>query len=332
MTVLAKIISHSRTKKLLLNVLNENRVAHAYLFHGPQGVGKRSIASAFAAGILCPESTGDACGTCSVCTRVLENKFPDFSIMAAQGNNIKIEQIRELQRNAQFKPYAAGKKVYIIDGAEHMTRDAANCLLRILEDPPPDTVFLLITANLYSLLPTIISRCQMVSMTKAPAGEIEQMLIESRHIDPEKARLLALLSDGLPGKALEMAGDEDESELRKTVFQLNEKINLGNVGELLKTAEELEKNREKLPGILEQMLLWYRDKLIWSKTGDEQLILNVDKIDLLKKGSGDQTWKPAARSIEEIFAAKNRISQNANIRLTLEVLLMRLAENVQKSG
>ncbi|HWI55377.1 MAG TPA: DNA polymerase III subunit delta', partial [Desulfobacteria bacterium] len=199
-----QIIGHEQPKKIFKNAIADGRFAHAYLLHGMPGVGKKSLASALVANLFCPDRNGDACGVCPTCRRVEKNNHPDFFIIGPSGNNIKIEQVREIQKKVQLRPYEGTIKVFLITESECMTREASNCLLKILEEPPSDTVFLLTANNLYSLMPTIISRCQTIPVGKVPLDKIEQLL-QSHGLEEEKARLYASLSDGVPGAALGLA-------------------------------------------------------------------------------------------------------------------------------
>lgn len=316
------ILGHSHVKKFLQNSIANNRVAHAYLFSGPSGIGKTLMAEAFAAGLLCKTKPGIACGQCSVCKRILDKNYPDLITVNPLGEAIKIDQVRELQKKVQYRPYEAHKKICIINNAETMTRDAANCLLKVLEEPPEDTIFVLTAVNQYNLLPTIVSRCQLVQMGKVPTDEIEQMLVRQGN-DIEKAKVIAALSDGIPEKALEMAGSGSAEETRKLVFDLIDLIEKGNTNELLKFAEELEK-RSDLQSVIEQLLLWYRDSLIWVETKKEEFIVNQDKLFLLE---GNKSREYYLDSIKEIMDANNKLKHNVNARLTLEVLLLKLASN-----
>ena len=322
--ILAEIVGHSRAKKVLHNALLENRVAHAYLFCGPSGIGKTALTKAFAKALLCPnKSHNDACGRCPTCLRVEAGRFPDLSEVSPAGNNIKIEQIREIQKKAQFKPFEAARKVYIINRADLLTREAANCLLKILEDPPPDTFFLLTTINAYNLPSTVVSRCQQVPLSRVPVKEIEQLLVKGG-LDLPTASLQASLAEGLPGRAFASGEFNKRLEARELVFQLEAKLELGDINELFKAAEEFEKKREELPGFLEQLLLWYRDHLVWSSTFKEELIVNADMVNKLKSfGRGQEYY---LRSVEDIMEARKQIDQNVNIRLVMEVLFMRLAK------
>ncbi|WP_418791296.1 DNA polymerase III subunit delta' [Phosphitispora sp. TUW77] len=324
--MMANVIGHKQAKIILQNAAAEGRVAHAYLFYGLEGVGKTTLAKAFANTLLCKEGNIDTCDECSICRRFAKGCLPDFFLVEPHGNNIKIEQIRELQQTVSFKPYEASKKVYLISRAETMTRDAANCLLKILEDPPPDTIFLLTTVNPYNLLPTIVSRCQIVALGKVPQQEIEQFLRDNNRGAPETVVLLATLCNGLPGKAWAMAEPDKGLETREMVFQLYEKIKNGDISELIKKAEELEKNKDIMPEVLEQLLLWYRDQLIWQETSDKSLIINIDKIEELKSDLEYKDKSFLVKSIENIHEAKMQINRNLNFRLTMEVLMLKLAK------
>lgn len=317
------ILGHNQVKKVLLNAITQNRVAHAYLFFGPSGIGKRGMATAFAAGILCTTSPGSACGECSRCRRISEGIYPDVFILSPVNGSIKIEQVRGIQKKVQYKPYEGEKKVIIIEDAEAMTRDASNSLLKILEEPPEDTCFILTASNHYNLLPTIVSRCQPIQMGKVPADDIEKLL-ESRGLDLEKAKLITVFADGIPGRALEMIDSGNLEESRAYVFNLAQAIEKGSVSELLKYAEELEK-RGDLQTILEQMVLWYRDNLMWLETNKDNLIINLDRLNFIKSHKGTKQYY--IDSIKEILEAKNKIEQNVNLRLTLEVLLLKLADH-----
>lgn len=319
------IIGHHQAVTTLQNALQSGRVAHAYLFHGPEGVGKSTLARVFAMAYFCGRAPADACGECADCHRFLQGNNPDFKEVAANGSTIKIDQVREVQREAQFKSYGGKGKVYLLSQAENLTPEAANCLLKVLEEPPPGTVFLLTADNPYRLLPTILSRCQQIPLRRVSPDVIAGELVKRFGKLSGEARVTALLSDGLPGKAIAGAGEESGRGLRGEVLELLQGIKKGDVAELFGLAEGMEKSKEQTRLMLDLLTLWYRDQLVWLTTRSPDMIINIDLLDEIKTGEGLGAER-IMTAIDEISRARALLAGNANFRLVLEVLLLKLAK------
>lgn len=194
------VTGHQKQRDFLSRLAASNRLAHAYIFSGPEGVGKRTVALALAKILLCEK--GAACGQCGQCKMVAAGSNPDL-ILLAESEGIRIEHIRDLVYKLSLRSYSGGKKLAIIDSAEQMTTEAANALLKGLEEPVPGTHVILITPNAHRLLPTISSRAQKISFGLVPDAEYVLRLPEQ--LGEEKIRMIMDLSGGRPGVAMKMA-------------------------------------------------------------------------------------------------------------------------------
>lgn len=292
------------------------RISHAYLFCGPQGVGKTMTALIFAQLLNCHNPReGEPCGVCSHCRRIREGNHPDLIKIQAEGKTIKIAQMRSLQEKAYFKCYEARVKVIMIEDAHLMGMEAANSLLKILEEPPEETIFILITAEAKNLPVTILSRCQMIAFMPLDREYIREILVESG-LDPSFA---LGLSRGSVGKAREFIERLDGRQLLANMIQLFSEIKKCGYGPLLAWAEQLEKDRDLLEATLELLQAIFRDRLVWLSTGSRDLLLG--SISALEDIERPET---CVKALEEISKSLSYLNQNANTRLVLEVLFIKL--------
>ena len=211
----------------LKKILDENKFPHAVIFSGIEGIGKRKIAEICAAVLLCENpNDGEPCGTCESCKLMAEGTHPDFYFVESEQSksapNIKIGQIRALQSEVALQPNHSNCRVVIIDGAEFMNNAAANCLLKTLEEPTGQTIFILISANRAGLLMTLRSRCGTVNFEKLPADQIQNAL-ELRGVDSERAKTISLIADGSLGRALKLE-ESGGYEIRNDALNFVEKL------------------------------------------------------------------------------------------------------------
>lgn len=316
------IKGQDRAIDYLKKSISQQRLAHAMLFSGPDGVGKKTAALALAQTVNCTEPNEyDACGRCLSCNKISHSNHPNVKIISADGQSIKIDQIRdEVQHQVMLKPTEGKYKVYIIDGAELSTIEASNSLLKILEEPPETVLIILITAQPFSLLETIRSRCQEVRFNPIAADLLGVWLQERLTISPIEAKTLALLSEGRPSEALRLA-DPETKNLRRTVIEVIQK---NNQGEWAKLAETLGDLRSDLPESLRFMLLWFRDVLVLSKKEDT-LVVNLDYKAALLEHAKRENSHALVNKCRLIIEAINQLRRNINHQLLLEVLLMRLS-------
>ncbi|MBN2125454.1 MAG: DNA polymerase III subunit delta' [Deltaproteobacteria bacterium] len=337
----SQILGQERAIGFLKRVMAMEKIPHAYLFVGIRGVGKTTTARALTQAIDCHEPRdGEGCGTCPACRQIMSGNFPDFAVLAPDGQNIKIEQIRELGRAFSFKPLSGRYRVTVIRQAETMTEEAANSFLKTLEEPAEGNILILNVTEPLNLLPTIVSRCQKVSFRPIPLGRIREWLTEKMHMDPEAAAVLAHLSEGSLGWALERVDTDFLERRRETLSKLMALPGLPTE-EALEMASEVaarEKDGEgnrggRAEGALVDVLriwkTWYRDLLLVKMGAEDRLLMNADFHEALKKESKGYTIENLAMHVLTIAGAERDLSRSRNADLLMEntVLALRRGAN-----
>jgi DNA polymerase-3 subunit delta' len=326
----ADVIGHERAKTLLQAAIARDRLAHAYLFHGADRIGKRLLAIRFAQALLCdgaasPTGT-DSCGVCRSCRQVEAQTHPDFSVIRPdpeQANpQIKIEQIREIEQQLIYRPLIGDRKICVIDEADRMTIGAANALLKTLEEPPDHSLFLLITSRASALPVTIRSRCQALRLTPPARTQIEAAVILRRNLPPPQARFLAVLSDGQLGRALELDLDEEKARQREYTSLLTPAA-LGSIGTLLSTAETLAK-ADRAGDALAWLQGWLRDLLMLAVTGASDDILDQDRRRTLTSLASTVNVDVLTDLLEEIETLERQGHRHLNLHMALENILLRV--------
>ncbi len=325
MLFLREIVGHRQVINILLNAIAYGRVSHAYLFSGPEGVGKETAAFAFARALLCSRpGSGDACGECRECRQAENRNHPDLQWVQPAGASIKIEQIRSVQRKTAYLPYQGNRQIFIICQAETMTEQAANCLLKTLEEPSGNTIFILVSSRPQALLPTILSRCQQVSFHAVPVSELAHGLVSLHGLKAEDALLSAALSGGSMGRALLYSAGSFQDE-RGAAYALIKELAEAGPCRALEMAEKCAESREKARFMLEMLTCWYRDLLVSREAGSNGFLYNQDRAANLERDAECFETSRLVEIIENIEATKNKIEASANTRLALEALFLYLS-------
>jgi DNA polymerase-3 subunit delta' len=231
-----EVVGHAATCASLRRAVQHGNVNHAYLFTGPTAVGKFIVARTFAASMLCPDG---GCGRCNICRRVMEEKHPDVIVVRPAGKNIPVEKIRAIRMDAFKKPSESDHKVYIIKSADRMWEDGASTLLKVLEEPPGNVVFILISANPGAVLPTIHSRCQEIHFSNIPTEDLKAYLIEKKGVAAERADLIARLTGGVLGRALDWCDEPWRLARRDNVIRTARALRRADLNQALALAQEL---------------------------------------------------------------------------------------------
>jgi DNA polymerase-3 subunit delta' len=329
-----EVVGQNRAVSLLQRSLERGAVAHAYLFIGPPHVGKMTLALDLAKALNC-EAAEPPCGVCASCQKIASAKHADVQIIGLAGDRnsgeaklqteISIDQIREMQHSASLPPFEGNFKVFIIDGAELLSHEAANSLLKTLEEPVGKVIFILLTTSDWLLPATIVSRCQRLELTPLAATEIETALCNRRDIEMPKAKLLAGLCHGCFGWALSAASDDEPLKQRSERLGQLLKVTSGDGEErfnyALQLATQFSRNRALVGEILDLWLNWWRDLLL-VKAGCHSLITNTDLEATLTSHAQDYSLGQIRDLISSIQMASEQLKQNANPQLVLEVLML----------
>jgi DNA polymerase-3 subunit delta' len=322
------ILGQERVLNYLKAALSRGRLAHAYLFLGPEGVGKESVARALAGALNCAEplEDGDACGVCPSCKRLAAGTHPDFLIIRPTSKErppkIVIEQIREFRRVTAYPPVAGGWRVALIKPGEDLKDESANALLKTLEEPPAQNLLILTAGVEADLFPTVVSRAQKLAFTPLPYPLITRELIR-RELSPSQAALLAALSGGSLGRALAMEPEELLRQRQQVLTDLKS-LSQGNATTALDWAQVLAKAPQETDTFILLTQLWYRDLLLLSHRAPERLLAHQDQLANLQAEAAQNQQKLWLAKLAALNEAQRHLRANLNPELTLDLLGFRL--------
>ncbi|MEW6381415.1 MAG: DNA polymerase III subunit delta' [bacterium] len=323
----SQIVGQDRAVRFLQVSLLKGAISHAYIFTGPDGVGKKLTAFGLAKAVNCLQRKGDYCGLCDSCRRIDKGIHPDLFLVEPDGVTLKVEQFRDLQAAIRYRPYLARRKVCIIDQADRMSASAANSMLKTLEEPPADMLLILVTGSLDKILPTIRSRCRIVQFSPLPNHDLERLIAERMALPPDTARLVAHLAGGSLGKAqtLDVAGLQEK---REEIFHLLESLgSSAGIEVLFSQAKKLADNKDpdSLQQLLDLWIYWYYDLWKYKITRDGDSLINNDRIENIHQQSRTLPIRQIEKNLHQIEETCAALQRNVNKQLALETMMMRLA-------
>jgi len=340
-----QVMGHAWAVSALARGIAVDHSAHAYLFTGPHGIGKTTLARVFAQAMEC---TGEPrpCGQCVACQKISRDRHPDVQIIEgvpvgwkfdekmsppprkteAERRILKIDQIRAIQHDVSRAPFEGRWRVVILRRFEEANEEAANAFLKTLEEPPSQTRLVLTARDASLLLPTIASRCQVFALRPLAIAAVESALVNRWKVDATQARLLAHLSSGRLGWAVRASTDASLLDARRQqIEQLEAALNEGRTERLVR-AEALAKNSDALPDVIEQWMGWWRDVLLM-QNGEANRITNVDHEARIREHAARFPLPVIQRALQSLRTTARYLSQNVNARLATEVLLLNLPGN-----
>jgi len=319
------IYGHQKQIGMLQKAMALSRVGHSYVFSGLNAIGKKTLALAFTQALICqnPSSLNDACGNCPSCRKMASGNHPDIHRLETQAQFIRIDAIRNIQQQMTFKPLEGQKRVFIIDDADIMNEQAANALLKTLEEPSRDNIIILVTARPYWLPQTILSRCRHVRMNPLTAETVARFLMEQKQMDPSKALLLASLSGGSIGQALEL-NSEDMIAFRAGLSRLLAAADPKNPLSLLTLASFLGQDKKEIKQGLMILNTYFRDALVYKETARASMIINADDLPAITSLAGRLGGEEILQNIDLVDQSNEAIEMNVNKSLTLEAMAFKL--------
>jgi DNA polymerase-3 subunit delta' len=351
-----RIIGQDLAKRVLSRAVREGQPAHAYLFLGLQGTGKATTALEFGKALNCEAPhDGNACEQCANCHAVEHGNFPDMRVWSPKGQDTIIDHMREMRDMAAFRPIRGKWVVNIVEQGDTLNENSANCILKLLEEPPPYVVNILLYRNAANVLPTIRSRCQLVRFDQVNADELAARLVEDHDASAEEADFLSIYTQGRPGLAIGLMDNDEFQRKRDIVAAVAAKAAGGNPWAALGLAEavrggttsqtaEAETDdeegetptqtrsagarkgaRDATNESLDMLLVWYRDLLATKLQGNKAIVVNSDKREeLLEQATRYAHGGPLLNRVEAILHAKRRIQGNGNPQIVTEALMMHL--------
>ena len=324
------ILGQDQIKEYFQNALKRHQFSHAYILTGEAGMGRKSLANAFAMTLQCENGETEPCGTCHSCKQFLSGNHPDvIYVRHEKPASIGVDDVREqVVNDAAVKPYSSPYKIYIIDDAELLTPQAQNALLKTIEEPPEYAVIFFLTTNAESFLPTILSRCTVLKLKPLYDSVIKDYLIKECKVSAHQADICTAFARGNLGKAIALSSSEEFMQLQELVMRLLKKVPEMAVYEMVSALKDLKDSGFRIGDCLEFMQLWFRDVLMFKATQDSSLLIFKDEYKYLKEVSDHSDYAGIEKILAAIDKARVRLDANVNFELTMELMLLVMKENI----
>lgn len=325
----SEILGHETIKANLQKAIKSNKISHAYIIEGEAGMGKKSLANAFALSLLCEKKGERPCMECHSCRQVLSGNHPDLIYVSHEKPaSIGVDDIRKQINDTIFiRPYSSHYKIYLIDEAEKMTAQAQNALLKTIEEPPRFAVIILLTINQEVFLPTILSRCVSLKLKPLKDSTVKEYLLENFDVKEQDADVCAAFARGNLGKAIHLVSSDHFKLLYSEMLYLLKNLKSMDISELLSFIQKLGEEQVEIGECLDFMQFWYRDVLMFKVTKDANLLIFKNEFTTVNEISKNSGYDGLENILASIDKARVRLDANVNTELVLELMLLVMKEN-----
>ncbi|MGJ9385872.1 DNA polymerase III subunit delta' [Salipaludibacillus sp. CF4.18] len=319
--------TQSTIAKILKNSVLKNRLSHAYVFEGGRGTGKKNVAVLLAKTFFCKEKLeAEPCQQCRDCKRIDSGNHPDIHLIQVDGSSIKVDQIRELKKDLSLRGMESRKKFYIVEETEKMTPAAANSILKFLEEPDGEALAILLTTHVQRILPTVLSRSQVLSFAPLPPDKFIEKLVENS-IPEKDARVISQITSDLE-EGIQLCQDNWFAQARSKVIQLTDEVSLRPKNAFITLQEEwmpFFKEKSEIQLGIDLIMIWYRDVIRMQVDQTNQLVY-IDQEDKLQDQALKLSQRKLGNNLQAVMDAKRRLDANTAPQLLMEQLLLRLQE------
>ena len=319
-----EILGNEMVKDHFKKAIANHKISHAYILTGEAGMGRKSIANAFAMTLLCEKGGSEPCMSCHSCKQVMSGNHPDLIYVTHEKpGSIGVDDVREqINDTIMIRPYSSYYKIYIVDEAEKMTVQAQNALLKTIEEPPSYAVIILITTNQEAFLPTILSRCVQMKLKPLKDFTIKSYLTQNLHIPEKDADICAAFARGNLGKAIHLSSSDEFRELFQKVMVLVKNVGTMDISMLLDCIREMKEQNFDIGEVLDLMQFWYREVLMFKVTKDMNLLIFKNEYKMINETGEKVDYAGLEAILAAIDTARTRLNANVNMELAMELLLL----------
>lgn len=330
MAGLEDILGNEHIVEHFKKAIENNKISHAYIINGEKGMGKRTVAKAFAMTLLCEEKGTVPCMKCHSCVQALTDNNPDLIMITPdKPTTLSIDHIRQtLVNDVELKPYSNSHKVYIVEDAELMNNAAQNAILKTIEEPPEYAVIILLTTNISALLQTVLSRCVKLDMQPLKKEVVKKYLMEKEKVVDYQADIAVSFAGGNLGKAIELSKSQDFAEMLDEVIQLLRYIKDMQAYEVVAAVKRASEYKFRFTDYIDLMILWFRDVLVYKASQNVNELIFKDEIQTIKKHAAKSSYNGIEHILEAMNKAKLRLKANVNFDVTIEMMFLTIRDNI----
>lgn len=324
------ILGNENSLEHFRKAMEHGKISHAYIVNGEKGMGKKSLAKAFAMTLLCQEGGKEPCMKCHSCIQALTNNNPDIIYVKHEKPNlISVDEIRtQLVNDVDLKPYSYKYKIYIVEDAQFMNVQAQNAMLKTIEEPPEYAIIMLLTTNMELMLQTVLSRCVTLNMQPLKHEVIKDYLMKKEKVVDYQAEIAASYAGGNLGKAINLAASAGFSEMLDEVTQLLRYIKDMQAYEVVAAVKRAADYKYTFNDYIDLMILWFRDVLLYKASMNVNDLIFKNELKTIKQHAANSSYNGIEEILKALDKAKLRLKSNVNFDITIELMFMTIRDNI----